>query len=167
MKVKSLSHVGLCDPMDCGLPGSSIHGIFQARVLEWGAILLQGIFPTQGWNPGLPHCRQMLSRLSHQGSPGGLLRGQLRGITPVKEMFQHVHLQPERPLHQTQPGALPCNFRDPSSASSIAFPVLKGAGCLPDNLGSTTAAAPEWGCGTLIQAVGEKQDLPTGLGWSC
>ena len=28
----------LCDPIDCSLPGSSIHGIFQARVLEWGAI---------------------------------------------------------------------------------------------------------------------------------
>ena len=28
----------LCDPMDCGPPGSSVHGIFQARVLEWGAI---------------------------------------------------------------------------------------------------------------------------------
>jgi len=31
--------------------------------------LLQGIFPTQGSNPGLPHCRQMLYHLSHQGSP--------------------------------------------------------------------------------------------------
>ena len=31
--------------------------------------LLQGIFPTQGSNPGLPHCRQTLYRLSHQGSP--------------------------------------------------------------------------------------------------
>ena len=30
----------LCDPMDCSPPGSSIHGIFQARVLEWGAIAL-------------------------------------------------------------------------------------------------------------------------------
>ena len=43
MKVKSESEVAqscptLCDPMDCNLPGSSIHGIFQARVLEWGAI---------------------------------------------------------------------------------------------------------------------------------
>ena len=28
----------LCDPMDCSPPGSSVHGIFQARVLEWGAI---------------------------------------------------------------------------------------------------------------------------------
>ena len=31
--------------------------------------LLQGIFPTQGSNPGLPHCRQILYHLSHQGSP--------------------------------------------------------------------------------------------------
>ena len=43
MKVKSESEVAqLCptpsDPMDCGPPGSSVHGIFQARVLEWGAI---------------------------------------------------------------------------------------------------------------------------------
>ena len=43
MKVKSESEVTqscptLCDPMDCRLPGSSIHGIFEARVLEWGAI---------------------------------------------------------------------------------------------------------------------------------
>ena len=43
MKVKSESDVAqscptLSDPMDCSLPGSSIHGIFQARVLEWGAI---------------------------------------------------------------------------------------------------------------------------------
>ena len=43
VKVKSESEVSqscptLCDPMDCGLPGSSAHGIFQARVLEWGAI---------------------------------------------------------------------------------------------------------------------------------
>ena len=38
MKVKSESEVALCDPMDCSLPGSSARGIFQARVLEWGAI---------------------------------------------------------------------------------------------------------------------------------
>ena len=43
MKVKSESEVTqscptLCDPMDCSLPGSSVHGIFQARVLEWVAI---------------------------------------------------------------------------------------------------------------------------------
>ena len=43
MKVKSESEVAqscptLSDPMDCSLPGSSIHGIFQAKVLDWGAI---------------------------------------------------------------------------------------------------------------------------------
>ena len=38
LKVKSLSHVRLCDPMDCNLPGFSVRGIFQARVLEWVAI---------------------------------------------------------------------------------------------------------------------------------
>ena len=43
MKVKSENEVAqlcptLSDPMDCSLPGSSVHGIFQARVLEWGAV---------------------------------------------------------------------------------------------------------------------------------
>ena len=33
----------LCDPMDCSPPGSSIHGIFQARVLEWGAIAFSSL----------------------------------------------------------------------------------------------------------------------------
>ena len=37
-EVKSLSHVWLCDPMDCSLPGSSVHEIFQARTLDWVAI---------------------------------------------------------------------------------------------------------------------------------
>ena len=46
MKVKSESEVAqscptLSDPMDCSLPGSSIHGIFQARVLEWGATVFE------------------------------------------------------------------------------------------------------------------------------
>ena len=47
MKVKSESEVAqscptLHDPMDCSLPGPSVHGIFQARVLEWGAIAFSG-----------------------------------------------------------------------------------------------------------------------------
>ena len=122
----------VCDTMDCSPPGSSVHGIFQANLLEWIAIsfsrgssrprnptrvscivgrfftdwrmesenesclvvsdslwpqglysswnslgqntgvgslsLLQGIFPTQGLNPGLRHCRQILYQLIHKGS---------------------------------------------------------------------------------------------------
>ena len=51
----------LCNAIDCSPPGSSVHGIFQARKLEWVAIsFLQGIFPTQGSNLGLLHCIQIL-----------------------------------------------------------------------------------------------------------
>ena len=44
----------LCYPVDGSLPGSSVHGILQTRVLQWVAIFFsRGIFPTQGWNLGL------------------------------------------------------------------------------------------------------------------
>ena len=115
----------LCNTMDCRWPGFSVHGILQARILEWVAIpsfrgiflaqgsnshllsllhwqvgilppappgtlwppqyspwnspgqntgvgslsLLQRAFPTQGLNPGLPHCRRILYQLSQKGSP--------------------------------------------------------------------------------------------------
>ena len=60
----------LCLPCTVGgPPGSSVHGLLQARILEWVAILLQGIFPRQGWKLRLPHFRQILYCLSHQGSP--------------------------------------------------------------------------------------------------
>ena len=53
MNVKSESEVAqscptLSDPMDCSPPGSSVHGIFQARVLEWGAIAFSNLSP---WIP--------------------------------------------------------------------------------------------------------------------
>ena len=60
----------LCDPMDCSPLGSCVHEIFQARILEWVRhFLLQGIFLTQGSNPGLLYCRQILYQLSYKGSP--------------------------------------------------------------------------------------------------
>ena len=60
----------LCNPVDCTPPGSSVHGVLQARILEWEThSLLQGIFLTQGLNRGLLHCRPILYRLSHQGIP--------------------------------------------------------------------------------------------------
>ena len=73
LKMKVLV-VQLCltifDPRDCSLPGSSVHGIFQASTLKWVAISFsRGIFQTQGSNLGLPHCRQILYHLSRQGSP--------------------------------------------------------------------------------------------------
>ena len=57
MKVKSESEVAqscltLSNPMDCSLPGSSIHGIFQTRVLEWGAIAFSANDPLLSFKPG-------------------------------------------------------------------------------------------------------------------
>ena len=59
MKVKSETEVSQSyltpsDPMDCSLPGSSIHGIFQARVLEWGPFSSPGHLPDPGIEPGSP-----------------------------------------------------------------------------------------------------------------
>ena len=59
----------LCDPTNYNPPASSVHGIHQARILEWVAISYSRGLPTQGLNLGLPHCRQIPYRLSHQGSP--------------------------------------------------------------------------------------------------
>ena len=88
----------LCNSVDCSLPGSSVHGISQARILEnescsvvsdslgphgilspWNSpgqniglgslSLLQGIFPTQESNQGLLYCRWILNQLPYQGSP--------------------------------------------------------------------------------------------------
>ena len=67
-----LSHfscVRLSNPMDYSPPGSSVHGILQARILEWVAIpFSRGSFLTQESNPGLLHSKQFLHHLSHQRS---------------------------------------------------------------------------------------------------
>ena len=110
----------VCDPMDYSPPGSSAHGIFQARILEseshsvvsyslwphglyslWNSLgqntgvgslsLLQGIFPTQGLNPGLSHCRHILYQLNHKGYlsalqflyPGDLPDSGIKPTSPV------------------------------------------------------------------------------------
>ena len=59
----------LCDPMDCSLPGSFVHGDSPRKHTGVGCLaLLQEIFPTQGSNPGPLYCRQILYYLNHQGS---------------------------------------------------------------------------------------------------
>ena len=59
-----------CDLMDCSLPGSSVLGDSPGKNTGVGChALLQGIFPPQGSNSGLPHCRRILYHLSHQGGP--------------------------------------------------------------------------------------------------
>ena len=66
----SQSCLTLCNLMDCSPPGSSVHGDSPGNNTGVHChALFQGIFPTQGLNLGLPHCRQILYQLSHQGSP--------------------------------------------------------------------------------------------------
>ena len=55
----------LYHPIDCSPPGSSIHGILQAKILEWVAIPFSRESSTKGLNPGLLHCRQVLYHLSY------------------------------------------------------------------------------------------------------
>ena len=104
MKVKSESEVAqLCptlhDPMDYSLPGSSIHGIFQARVLEWGAIALSGseldFLPTKrlkwaskGEGEGETQCDPMDCSL-----PGSSVHGMLRSPGQNTGVGSHSLLQ--------------------------------------------------------------------------
>ena len=76
---ESFSRVWLCEPVDCSLLGSSIHGILQARILKWVAMSFSRGF--QGLNSGLLHCKQILYCLSYQRSPlNSVLLGFYRGL---------------------------------------------------------------------------------------
>ena len=67
LRVVAHSCPTLCDPMDCSLPGSSVHADSPGKNTGVGCHgLLQGIFPTQELNWGLLHCRQILYQLSYQ-----------------------------------------------------------------------------------------------------
>ena len=90
----------VCNPMDCSLPHSSVHGIFPGKSTGVGCqILLQRIFPTQGSNPGLPHCRQTLYHLSHKGTPHAPTH-----TTDTPHMLPTPHPPTHHtPTHHTQP----------------------------------------------------------------
>ena len=118
MKVKSESEVAqlcpiLSDPMDCSLPGFSIHGIFQARVLEWGAISFSR---GSSQHRGQTHIRSDQIRSATQSCP--TLCDPMNRSTPglpvhhqLPEFTQtHVHrvsdaIQPSHPLASPSPPA--------------------------------------------------------------
>ena len=56
--------LNLCNAMDCNPPGSTVHGDSPGRNTGVGC---HALLPTQGWNPGLPHCRLILYQLSYFG----------------------------------------------------------------------------------------------------
>ena len=73
----------LCDPMDCpwNFPGQNT---------EVGSLsLLQGIFPTQESNQGLPHCRRILYQLSYQGSPEHVTFCQYSSMTGIQNCIAY------------------------------------------------------------------------------
>ena len=85
----------LCDRRDCSPPGSSVHEIFPGKDTGVGChFLLQGIFPTQGLNPGLLHCRQILYRLSYKGS--------------LSVQFSRSVMSDSLRLHESQQARPPC-----------------------------------------------------------
>ena len=79
MKVKTESEVAqscptLCDPMDCSPPGSSVHGIVQARVLGWGAVAFSNIYTTMcNTDSSSAQCSVMTFRsgMGEEGGAGG------------------------------------------------------------------------------------------------
>ena len=63
-------YLTLCDPMDCSPPGSSVHGVLQARILEWVAIsLFRGSSQPRNRTRVSFTCRQILYQLSYKGNP--------------------------------------------------------------------------------------------------
>ena len=91
MKVKSENEVAqscltLSDPMDCSPPGSSIHGIFQARVLEWGAIR-NGVFSDRLYH---------WSRSQVTWPPPISLRCQPQSSVPLRTHTLHTHGQTQQ-----------------------------------------------------------------------
>ena len=96
----------LCDPIDCSPPGFSVHGDSPGRNTGVGChALLQGIFPTQGSNPGHPHCRWILYGLSHEGSP----RSGLGDTIPSPDDLPDPGIEPGSPALQADslPAELP------------------------------------------------------------
>ena len=73
-----------CDPVDCNPPGSSVHGITQARILEWVAISLSSV-SSQPRDQTCVSCvgRQVLYHLSHHGSLQTSYKGKKELINPV------------------------------------------------------------------------------------
>ena len=133
----------LGDPTDCSPPGSSVHWILQARILEWVAVpsSREGIFLTQGSNLRflrLLHCRWVLYRLSH----GGHIMPLMRRFSPKHLYIQGRVSQPQHYWH-----CRPDN-------SWFSGPILYVVGCLAAFLASTLESSI-----SSALAAGTTQDL--------
>ena len=133
----------LCDPMDCSLPGSSVHGDSPGKNTRVGCLaLLQEIFPTQGSNPGLPHCRRILYHLNHKGSP--------RRLEWVAYPFSRASSQPR---NSTGVSCIAGGFSTRSTTREgpkgrYSPIIILSENELPDNW--VLANLRSWGCGDFI-----------------
>ena len=73
----------LCDAIDCGPPGSSVHGILQARTLDWVAISFSRDLPTPGTEPRSPALKETIYHLSPREALSGGWRGRTQGWRQV------------------------------------------------------------------------------------
>ena len=109
-----------CDPMDCNLPGSSVHGILQARVLEWIAIPFSRGSPDPGIEPGSPALQAASLRSEPPGNPPEKGVRARRGQEPGETSWDGgYHQCSMRPGWQEQP-------REGRRASSHAPPEPEG-----------------------------------------
>ena len=125
MLASSLSALrGLCMLSHSVLSNSlQPHGLWPARLSPWDSpgknpgagchFLLQGIFPTQGLNPGLLHCRQILYCLNHYGSPPERSKLSTNKGKPFKWILQGSTARYKKPKAFPS-SVLPCNLSFPS-----------------------------------------------------
>ena len=93
MYLVTQSYLTLCDPMDCSLPDSTVHGDSPGKNTGVGFhALLQGIFPIQGLNPGLLHCRWVLLMSEPPGKPNAVLCNSYHCSNhPASNLHLHVY----------------------------------------------------------------------------
>ena len=128
VKVKSESEVAqsyltLQDPMDCSLPGSSIHGVFQARVLEWGAIAFSGE-SSLDWAKKTSLCLVHLSNMWIEGriSLGKVWRTMFqieRTINPRNVSYKQACCLRRR--NETKTSILSCIYARAGQAGTFCF----------------------------------------------
>ena len=94
----------LCNSVDYSPPGSYVHGDSPGMNAEVGShSLLQGIFPTQGSNPGLLHCRRILYCLNHPGSPANIYVCVCVCVCVCVYTHTHIHMHVHMHIYMEVP----------------------------------------------------------------
>ena len=122
----------LCDPMDCSPPGSSVHGIFQARVLEWGAIPFSGAIHQPSSLHTVVYICQSQAPKSSSHSPASMSTGPLSTSvfiqSEVKQKCQSLsHVQFCDPMDCSPLGSSAHGILQAKILEWVAIPFSKGS----------------------------------------